>query len=142
MEKEMNIIAQYVIFCKNSKIHQVSKLQINPTNKGGGPNLIAMDVFKHADTAIRRIRRFIKFLGLDIDFAVIPRSKYGWEDSFSLYNDVKYSTKLNELESEANPTCRIFIKGVEVATVTDLFGDVVMGIDLTILDELLNEEYE
>ena len=142
MEYRDNLIAQYVRFCQNSKIHKVSKLQINPTKKDGGPTLVAMDMFKYPDTAIRRIRRFIKFLGLNIDFAVIPRSRSIWEDSFSLWNDVKYSTKLNESETEKLPTCRIVIDGVEVATVTDLNNDALMAIDLTALEVLLEEKYE
>lgn len=138
MEFTENILAQYVIFCKNSKINKVSKLQINPTKQGGGPSVVAMEMFKYPDTAIRRIRRFIKYLGLNIDFAIIPRSKETWEDCFSLWNDVKYSTKLNESEMEAVPTCRIFIKGVEVATVTDLNNGAIMAIDLTVIEELLD----
>lgn len=138
MELTENILAKYVIFCKNSKINKVSKLQINPTKQGGGPSVIAMEMFKYPDTAIRRIRRFIKYLGLNIDFAIIPRSKEIWEDCFSLWNDVKYSTKLNESETEAVPTCRVFVKGVEVATVTDLNSGAIMAIDLTVIEELLD----
>lgn len=137
-DDEMNIIGKYVTFCKNSKIHQVSKLTVDPREEGGIPKVMGMDTFLYSDTAIRRIRRFIKYLGLNLDYAVIPRAFSHWEDSFSLWNDVKYSTSLNERDTELNPTCRFYVEGKEIASMTRFLSGVVTVIDLNGLEELLD----
>lgn len=138
--EEKNVVGEYIRFCKNSKINQVSKFVVDPRLENGGPSFFGVDTFVYVDTAIRRARRFIKKLGLNIDYATIPREFPGWEDSFSLWNDVKYSSKLNVISTDLRPTCRIFVEGREVARVSETLFEAVLTIDLTELDTILNDE--
>ena len=131
---EGNLLRHYANFCTKSKIHKVSHISIDL--RGGDDNIkiIASDIFIYTDTAIRRIRRFLKKSGVIIDYAVIPRECPEWETSFSRLNDVKYN---DSIDLEGGPTCRFFVNDTEVAKVSDFGSEVSMKIDLTKLDEIL-----
>jgi hypothetical protein len=141
MEKTM--LEKYVEFCKNSKFKPLSKLLIDPWYDEIQPRVLAMESFKFPDTGIRRIRRFLKYIGVTVNFATIPLNRPDWEYSFSLLDDVKYDSSEDSVLNAVPETCTFFFdENTEVATVTDTGKDAVMAIDLSKLNRIINERKE
>jgi hypothetical protein len=140
MKENNNILNRYIEFCANSKIHQTSKFTVDPWGEIDRPRIMAMDTFQYVYTGIGRIRRFIKSLGLTLDYATIPVDRPEWEDGFSLYDDVKYSNDLLKSSPITEKNCRFYINEEEVALVSGFSDECVMMIDLTRLSKVLSEK--
>ena len=138
--KDRNLLDTYIEFCKNSKIHTTSKFTVDPWGDTDRPRVMAMDTFSFPDTAIRRVRRFLRSLELSFDYATIPLKYPEWENSFSYYDDVKYTNEM--IADKPSQDCSFYINEEQVAMISDFGDQCVMMIDLTRLTKALNDKHE